>query len=429
MQSNYDNAEKAYTVLFVTDYESASVNERRFVDTIRYNLLGRTPNSNDGTWDRYPYSLGIKVSVVDLAETKGDAFDKLERNHYDVILTSNRVNTKPIGSGFIRNVQQRHPKALIIPFISAGQIKGHINKDGQVHDGAGIEKIFELGVYSCIVRRSVDLTELVSIIKRGGRTKEEAAVYYGLAQQTIASPQTQPVPPQPGYHNTSGQAYLQAEEAIPESREVVREPVQKPVQDPVQNPSQEIGSNKPASEGLFGSRRMSHRERKMRERQKREEERLRAEQAAEEAARASRERQYEQQFESEEMQLMDEEEESFEKGYSDVVENLDNIEDYDGEDSKFVAYQQEEPEDTPPTGGFNPDPTARQKYGELQTTLQQRGEYNTAIALSGVLRGVVVYADGDNVMIKLDKKIESVGLGLKDIYLMPVVVPYTKFGD
>lgn len=164
----YSATDKAYTMLFITDYTKASDKERGFVNAIRNNLLDKDPdaatNKNEGPWKKLYGLPKIIVSIIDIAETRQKAYDMLDRNRYDVIFVSAVVDGKPVGAGFLRNVLSHHPDALIIPFISAGQIAGAQLSGGRYNDGTGIKKIYDLGIYSCMVRKNVDLGELIRMI-------------------------------------------------------------------------------------------------------------------------------------------------------------------------------------------------------------------------------------------------------------------------
>ena len=478
----------AYTMLFITDYTDASPKERKFVDTIRNNMLGM-PGDSSGNWLKCPNLPEILVSVFDIAETRSKAYDMLDRNRYDVIFTSNRIDGRPIGAGYLRNVQEHHPNALIIPFIQATQLMGARKIDGTINMGAGIQAIYNLGIYTCMTRNRLDLVELVRIIHAGGRSKEDAFCYYGLDKNLafIEGAEHPVIPmsdsqPQPS-RQTDAQTHEKVAETSSEGHKEYNDSKGNPnrvsgtlqsVQDadntaaqrPEKNgvsvrpdpqamqhaaPGNNIYTSGQKNSGDYGNnfaqgnpeqgqklvstdgeRKLSYKERRKLEKKQRQQEKREREMQQQEGGNREDSLMEQQQIYQEDLQAVHQKNKNtaesdnarFPKQNEAIhteesTPSAERAENEDGLKDKFAIFE--------PAAQRTSE--QRSEYEEMQTALQQRGKMNAGLAVPGMLQGRVVFAKGNTAWVELDKNIEDIGIGFADIYQMPVMIPYTKFGD
>lgn len=473
----------AYTMLFITDYTDASPKERKFVDTIRNNMLGM-PGDSSGNWLKCPNLPEILVSVFDIAETRSKAYDMLDRNRYDVIFTSNRIDGRPIGAGYLRNVQEHHPNALIIPFIQATQLMGARKIDGTINMGAGIQAIYNLGIYTCMTRNRLDLVELVRIIHAGGRSKEDAFCYYGLDKNLafIEGAEHPVIPmsdsqPQPS-RQTDAQTHKKVAATSSEGHKEYNDSKGNPdrvsgtlqsVQDTDNTAAQRLekngvsvqpdpqamqhtapgnntyASNQKNGDGNFvrenpeqgqeltgadGERKLSYKERRKLEKKQRQQEKREREMQQQEEGSRDDSLIKQQQVHQEDVQAVhhtntaDSDNARFSKQNEtlhteECAPSTKHAENEDGLKDKFATFE--------PAAQRTSE--QRSEYEEMQTALQQRGKMNAGLAVPGMLQGRVVFAKGNTAWVELDKNIEDIGIGFADIYQMPVMIPYTKFGD
>lgn len=372
---------KAFTMLFITDYQDASEKERRFIDTIRHNLLD-TPYDNSGTWTKYTPLPKILVSLVDIVESRSKAYDLLDTNRYDVIFVSNRIEGNPIGAGYLRKIQEHHPNAMIIPLIQATQIRGAVKKDKTVNTGEGIKKIYDLGIYNCLIRNRLDLAEMIHMIHAGGRSKEDAYVYYGL-NKVMPSLEDKA-------SASAGQGEVKGEAPdkpyTGQSEQMTKEDKKEKV------PDKEAADSLPATEeeqisGADSGKRLPYKER-------RKQEEKRAKNTGGQEQKTER--------------------------VTNTEENADDAAPYvdAGDDGKFAVYQKEELNDE-----------ESNEFEKMNHSLQTRGRMNSELVAPGMLQGKVVFAKGTTALIELDCNLEQAGLSMADVFHMPVVIPYTKFAD
>lgn len=473
----------AYTMLFITDYTDASPKERKFVDTIRNNMLG-IPGDSSGNWLKCPNLPEILVSVFDIAETRSRAYDMLDRNRYDVIFTSNRIDGRPIGAGYLRNVQEHHPNALIIPFIQATQLMGARKIDGTINMGAGIQAIYNLGIYTCMTRNRLDLVELVRIIHAGGRSKEDAFYYYGLDKNlapiegaehpVIPMSDSQPQPSRQTdvrahekvaatsseghkeYDDSKGNPDRVSEtlQSVPDADNTAAQLLDKNGvsvhPDPQAMQHTAPGNNTYASNqknsdnnfaqgnpeqgqkltGADGERKLSYKERRKLEKKQRQQEKREREMQQQEEKSRDDSLIKQQQVHQEDVQAVhytntaESDNAKFPKQNEtlhteECATSTEHAENEDGLKDKFATFE--------PAAQRTSE--QRSEYEEMQTALQQRGKMNAGLAVPGMLQGRVVFAKGNTAWVELDKNIEDIGIGFADIYQMPVMIPYTKFGD
>lgn len=431
----YSATDKAYTMLFITDYTKASDKERGFVNAIRNNLLDKDPdaatNKNEGPWKKLYGLPKIIVSIIDIAETRQKAYDMLDRNRYDVIFVSAVVDGKPVGAGFLRNVLSHHPDALIIPFISAGQIAGAQLSGGRYNDGTGIKKIYDLGIYSCMVRKNVDLGELIRMIHAGGRTKEDAFKYYGLyhnpeflKEQTGTSHMLEEKEPavvsseaginkrHEGFMGGSSEKQEAASE-MPESRwEKKQETFNRDTADMSAGNEDKIRQEmaRGADEEMEDpERKLPYKERRKLEKKRLQEQRR---QERERAAMSDNSR-------------MASDDKLYEHRETEMVDDKPQME----QPAMALGAAEDETDRRGKFAKYDPDQSRSSEAEEMREIMISRGRSNSSLASSGVLQGKVVFAKGNTAWIEFDKNIEDIGLSVVDLYQMPVVVPYTKFGD
>lgn len=396
---------KAYTMLFITDYKNASVKEKTFITTVRNNLLD-LPNDNSNQWVKYINLPQILVSLIDIVESRSKAFDMLDTGRYDVIFVSNKVEGKPIGSGYLRNIQKHHPNALIIPFIQATQIRGAIKKDGSVNTGEGILSIFNCGIYTCMLRNRLDLGELIRIIHAGGRTKEEAFEFYGLDRDLTAT-------------DRKGQKVISEAETVGVNKPDAPEPASDPQQqhnfqqDEQLSSSylpEELNEEKKDNADMLTETRINENDKQQFSKPEGDENNGKKIPYMERRKREKRKRKQQTQPDT----SSDEKEKMYETDEHDSV-NDDTDTGAVNKQDKFATYA--------------PHQEDNKVADELKHVLLERGQINNGLAKAGMLQGRVVFAKGNTAWIELDKHLEDIGLHFTDLYNMPVVVPYTKFGD
>ncbi len=168
---------KVYSMLLIADYTHGTPGWRQYVDTLINNLLDKRPSAG---WTKYEHLPKITVSIVDKAETRQQAFDKLSTVKYDVVFVDTMVDGQPNGAAMIGRYKQFQDTSMYIPLIAPTQIKGAVKKDGTVSDGAGIERLYAKGFYNGVNKKDLNLGKLIEMILAGGRSKEDAFLAYGL---------------------------------------------------------------------------------------------------------------------------------------------------------------------------------------------------------------------------------------------------------
>lgn len=440
--------DKAFSILFIADYERASVKWQQFEDTIINNLLGRSAVLG-GSWMKFTNLPPIAVSVVDKAETKEQAFKYLQESRYDVVIVNNALDGSPIGGGMLKRFRQYHPNTLFIPLLDISQKKGSVKRDGSVCTGEGLLNIFNAGFYNGLYKNSLNVGVMINIIHAGGRPKENAYAYYGFDRALIGSAEnegsvTSAVGKKEAVkvsQNSSNSASIVEKEPVRVSKQDaqdtfvfkrkgegvgVRKPtVAEPVKDE-KNQSGEIGAvGEPVS--VNNSNNNNDDEKPLNSRQRRRLERERKKREREETLLSSGNDQ--------------------EVVYTSAVAEQGQPESADGivEDSRVEERERSEYAES--NGNLGSEPSVSSPVGssmsageiaaysenpqvnEMMEMMKRRGCMNSSLVVPGALYGRVVYGNGNTVLIELDKSLEQVGLNFADIFNVPVVIPYTKFGD
>lgn len=425
--------DKGYTILFIADYEKASLKWKQFVDTIVNNLLNK-PAVSDGGWIKFTNLPKIKVAVLDIAQTRDQAFTKLKESRYDVVFVNNYLDGKPIGGGMLKRFKQFHPDAIFIPLLDMSQKKGARRRDGEICNGEGIQNIFNGGFFNGVYKNNLNMSYVIKMIHAGGRPKENALHYYGLAAETeledkgvvnanrpaseqpsvtesLATQQNAPVSqPSPvggastansvdmasnGGNEENGVSTTNPMNTVTERQDNLSDQRASAFQgastvvpsQPVQAAASSDTANNTTKESgqVSAEKRLNRRERR----------------------RLEQERKQKEQEERDRLQL---------NNYStssEIPAMYNNMESSDSaEPGEISAYQK----------------SADPQLEEMRDIMRQRGQLNAGLVVPGTLLGKVMFAKGNTVWIELDKSLEQVGLNFADIYNMPVSIPYTKFG-
>lgn len=172
------NGNRAYTMLFITDYSKAKSSWRRYVDSVINNLLDKPASKG---WDKFENLPPITVSIIDIAETRQQAFEMLKDGKYDVVFIDNRVNGQNNGAGIINRFRQYQESSMYIPLYAPSQVPGAVKSDGTISEGLGLRNLYDKGFYNGVQKQNLDLALLIDLIQKGGRSKEEAYKEYNLS--------------------------------------------------------------------------------------------------------------------------------------------------------------------------------------------------------------------------------------------------------
>lgn len=384
--------DRAYSILFIADYSRAQKAWRGYVDIIINNLLDKPIEPNAG-WTKYKNLPPISVSIVDKAETKQQAFEKLKSSRYDVVFINNYLNGDPIGAGMLKRFRQYQPDALYIPLLNLEQKKGVIKKDGTISTGKGIEAIFNKGFYSSLFKNKMNITVIINLIKAGGRSREDAFRYYGLDYEfSLAADNKENI--------SSNEVPQQSMDQIGKDKKDNSYNESARIAGQMVSGTQVVGSDR-GSETVMeetvqtGERPLNRKERRRREREKRiaEQDGMPAEIAASMPQ------------------------------HSDVIQP---------EVTKNMSYESTAAPDVVESSHLQKDDGILEKtsgVNENMRVMQERGQLNAGLAMTGTLHGHVMFAKGNTVWVELDKELDQVGLNFTDIYNSPVVIPYAKFGN
>lgn len=449
--------DRAYSILFIADYERGSVKWQQFVDTIINNLLGKSAVLG-GSWMKFSNLPPITVSVIDKAETKEQAFKYLQESRYDVVIVNNGLDGKPIGGGMLKRFRQYHPDALFIPLLDITQKKGVKKKDGTVCTGDGLLNLFNAGFYNGLYKNSLNVGVMINIIHAGGRPKESAYGYYGFEKALIETTEnvksdvtsnnnvnnnveserrekvevSQANAKVSGFENqrvNNSNSAVQKDASVSNSKGVGVNDEQKvglskdddtkatnvkAVSNVVPSNSNNSNENVMLGEDVQP---LSNRKRRKLERERRRRER------DEQLLKGSGKQESEstspvvEQPQTEEAvgiveDVVPERAERFVRAENTVVNNaMSSTVSPSMNPGEIAAYSD------------NP------QVNEMMEMMKRRGCMNSSMVVPGALYGRVVYGNGNTVLIELDKTLEQVGLNFADIFNVPVVIPYTKFGD
>lgn len=177
--------ERIYTILIVTDYETAKASRRTFIDSIRNNLLRKDWTDADrGKWVNLHMTEYIRVSIVDVVDTVEKAKNALMNSKYDAVICDGKVGGNNIGKGTLDTFRKLNNSATYILLLHPTQKKGAIytNGDGQrcVCEGKKVQSLFDGGYYNAIYQNEINMNLIARMIKAGGMTEEWALEYYGL---------------------------------------------------------------------------------------------------------------------------------------------------------------------------------------------------------------------------------------------------------
>lgn len=444
---------KVYSMLFVADYTNATPSWRQYVDTLINNLLDKPPSAE---WVKYEHLPKITVSIIDKAETRQQAFDKLSTVKYDVVFVDTMLNGQPNGAAIIGRFRQFQDTSMYIPLIAPTQIKGAVKKDGTICDGAGIERLYARGFYNGVSKKDLNLGKLIEMILAGGRSKEDAFIAYGLDYgqakleedihtsfdagkvEEAVSPDNASVPAADGmefllkvaelfpefslnqvksfvkkadsnfeklqivsslFHTKTGlvDPYGWVMNTLADDEQAISSPSDQDVAVDIVNGKEFIDvENVKQTSPLPVS-------------------------AVDNASNVTsaggevkplnrkqrRELRRQQKLEAEEIQ------------------KTSSITSSDTEEINTAVVQSDT---VAPTQVPN-DPYMRE-LEQLQTSgaLQERGTFNNGLVRAGVIHGNIIFAKGTMAIVELAVDMETLGLRLPDIYNAPVVIPYSKFG-
>lgn len=177
--------ERIYTILIVTDYETAKASRRTFIDSIRNNLLRKDWTDADrGKWVNLHMTEYIRVSIVDVVDTVEKAKNALMNSKYDAVICDGKVGGNNIGKGTLDTFRKLNDSATYILLLHPTQKKGAIytNGEGQrcVCEGKKVQSLFDGGYYNAIYQNEINMNLIARMIKAGGMTEEWAMEYYGL---------------------------------------------------------------------------------------------------------------------------------------------------------------------------------------------------------------------------------------------------------
>lgn len=176
-ENNNLTSRKVYNILYIGDYTKNSPNGRKFVDSIINNLLDKPASKG---WTKIQPLPPITVSMVEIAESRQQAFEKLKAVSYDVVIVDYALDGSPNGAGTMSNYRDALPTALYIPLFMPFQLKGAIKKDGTVSEGLGLQRLYDKGFYNGFNKRQLNLKEMIELIHAGGRSEGDAYIVYGL---------------------------------------------------------------------------------------------------------------------------------------------------------------------------------------------------------------------------------------------------------
>jgi len=457
--SNF-NTGKVYSMLFIADYTKATPAWRKYVDTLINNLLDKPPSAE---WVKYENLPKITVSIVDKAETRQQAFDKLSTVKYDVVFVDTSVDNQPNGPGIIGRYHQFQPTSMYIPLLAPAQIKGAVKKDGSICDGAGITRLYEKGFYNGVVKKDLNLAKLIEMILSGGRSKEDAFMIYGLdygqakleedvhiasdagkVEDMSAQTEVKAVPDDmsilleaaqlfPEFSLNEVKIFVEDANSNLEKLQVVssmfhtktnlvnpyewvRDTIGRKPVEPL--PSTSLGETGVVKEDSMVEQTFS-------------EEKIDASLSSNDVDNNSVETENTstKPLNRKQRRQLRRQQELEAKGIS-----VDSAESGSGKESQQVSHGQDTVQSSssvqqPPSNPVVQDPYLQElEQMQVSGALQERGSFNNGLVRTGVIHGTITYAKGTMAIVELPVDMETLGLRLPDIYNAPVVIPYSKFG-
>ncbi len=186
---------KSYVILLVVEFDGKPIEWQRDILTLKNNLLRKRHISGDDTWDELQLNKetleeldrlgGVRISQIDLAQSKEEALHALQEKRYDVAICYRRVQKDSIMGGTLNTFREASPNTMFISILNRTQRRGEnmaiSTGEIKINGGAGIQRMFDKKFYNALwLEEDFSIDNLLLLIGRGGRTKEEAYHYYGL---------------------------------------------------------------------------------------------------------------------------------------------------------------------------------------------------------------------------------------------------------
>ena len=438
------NGNRAYTMLFITDYSKAKSSWKRYVDSVINNLLDKPASKG---WDKFENLPPITVSIIDIAETRQQAFEMLKDGKYDVVFIDNRVNGQNNGAGIINRFRQYQESSMYIPLYAPSQVPGAVKSDGTISEGLGLRNLYDKGFYNGVQKQNLDLALLIDLIQKGGRSKEEAYkeynLGYGVAQiADIDTEDNSTVPVASSEKNSNNNSenlsdanssreenhldinfivkvaqlypsfslnqvkgFIEAAGANYSKLQLVSSLLS--AQHDLSNPEKWIhdmlvgndnSSNDPTADKADRTETVNN----------------------DDGVRLNRKQRR--------ALKKEQENNSFKESVPNQNNDISNDAIADTHSSAPIPVppvcQKEEPLNMNMKAGMReleslPDPNA----------LQVRGSYNNGMVQTGIIHGNVVFVKGNIALVELGMDIKAANLSLADVYNAPVTIPYTKFKE
>lgn len=453
VENNKLTSRKVFNILYIGDYTKASPGGRKFADSLINNLLDKPASKG---WMKIEPLPPITVSIVDIAETRQQAFEKLKSMSYDVVIADCVLDNKPNGAGIMSSYRDALPTALYISFFMPSQLKGYVRKkddDVYVSDGAGLQRLYDKGFYNGFNKKHLNLSELINLIHAGGRSEEEAYIVYGLnygrPRLEESTPDTSEVASPPSSDNTVDEKKLLLMDAAQLFPEFSIQQVQVFLEDANYNMDKlqvvssmfhtktnlsdpylwvrnvisgkgDTASDSPQNQTFHSPGPVASSD---------------AVQDSYEPAKETLSTESVQQDSSVETYDVNDGEKPLNRKQRRALKRREAQQASDNLAAASVTGDMGQvKEDTSPAVAMpimapSTDPYM-QELEQMQSSgfLQERGTFNNGLVRTGVIHGNVAFAKGSMIFVELPMDIETLGLRLPDLYNAPVAIPYSIFG-